>query len=62
MNSKNIKKFKSNIKNVLINEINLYQFINILEDINEKLLIKSCLFFYLRFSYLYSNENIKKYF
>ena len=56
MNSKNIKKFKSNIKNVLINEINLYQFINILEDIKEKLLIKSCLFFYLRFSYLYSNE------
>ena len=56
MNSKIIRKDKSNNKNVFINEINLYQFINILEDINEKLLIKSCLFFYLRFSYLYSNE------
>lgn len=56
MNSKNIRKFKSNNKKIFINEINLYQFINILEDINEKLLIKSCLFFYLRFSYLYGDE------
>ena len=56
MNSKNVKSFNIN-KNAQINKINILQFVKILENIKEKYLIKSCLYFYLKLSYLYGNEN-----
>ena len=56
MNSKNVKSFNIN-KNAQKNKINILQFVKILENIKEKYLIKSCLYFYLKLSYLYGNEN-----